>query len=290
MGQSLYEEHAIFKEMVEEANRLLPYDLRTIMFESEEVHKTRYAQPALYVMGCALYEMFKEEGVAFDIVAGLSIGEYAALYARGVYDFTTGLDIVEHRAHYMQEAAQAHETTMLAMRTDIFNAKKIIENEKDVYISNHNLKNQVVLAGSKDAVAAIQSKGETYGVKRMIPLNTSGAFHTPFMDAARDSFKTYLDAVAFNEPQKGLYLNRTGRAYDGGLKTHMIEQMTHTVLFAPMLEAMLSDGMNMSVEAGPGKTLSSFVKKTDRSVTTLTLENSSSFESICEKIRSENHA
>ncbi|MFW5894613.1 MAG: ACP S-malonyltransferase [Bacillota bacterium] len=289
MGKTFYETNNTFKAVVDEANSMLPYDLLDIMFESDAIHQTRYAQPALFVMGCALYDALKIEGVTFEMAAGLSIGEYPALYARGVFDFKTGLDIVEKRAIAMQEASEEKEAGMVALKTDIDTARSLIEGVDDVYISNHNLKDQVVLAGTKNAIEMVQSKGKASGVKRMIPLKTSGAFHTPFMENAKASFEAYLDSVPFKEPGKGLYLNVTGQAYGKGLKKHMADQMTHTVKFYPMLKAMLEDGLELSVEAGPKKTLSTFVKKTDKSVSVLVSDQEGSIESILENLRSERH-
>ncbi|MFP4078403.1 MAG: ACP S-malonyltransferase [Bacillota bacterium] len=289
MGKPFYESSQPFKAVVDEANAVLPYDLLEIMFESEAVHETRYAQPALYVMGCALYDALRIEGVTFDMAAGLSIGEYPALYARGVFDFRTGLEIVEKRAMAMQKASEESDAAMVALKTGINTAQALISGVDDVYIANHNLEDQVVLAGSKKAIEMVQSKGKASGVRRMIPLKTSGAFHTPFMEKARESFEEYLKTVPFNEPEKGLYLNVTGKAYKDRLKKHMVDQMTGTVQFYPMLRAMLEDGLALTIEAGPKKTLSTFVKKTDKSVDVLASDQEGSIESILENLRSERH-
>lgn len=290
MGKGFYDSNMAFRHLVDIADEALPYDLKTIMFTSEAVHETRYAQPALYVMGCALYEAFCQEGGSFDLAAGLSIGEYAALYARGVFDFKTGLDIVEHRAAYMQKAAGEHETAMVAVRTDLKTASGLIEGMQDIYISNHNTDKQVVLAGSKEAIETVQSKGKAQGLRRMIPLKTSGAFHTPYMDSAKKPFEAYMETVEFNEPKSGLYLNVTGKANESHLKRLMIDQMTHTVRLAPMLKAMIADGLVASVEAGPGKTLSTFLKKTDKSIRTLTCDEDTTIERIIDNLRSDRDA
>lgn len=290
MGKTFYDNDETFRSVVDTADATLPYDLKTIMFTSGKVHETRYAQPALYVMGCALHEAFTRRGVRFDMAAGLSIGEYAALYARGVFDFKTGLDIVEHRATYMQKAAKEHETAMVAVRTDLKTAQGLIEDMEDIYISNYNMDKQVVLAGSKEAIETVQSKGKAQGLKRMVPLKTSGAFHTPYMDSAKASFEAYMKTVEFNEPENGLYLNVTGAAYENRLKTFMVDQMTHTVRLAPMLRSMIDDGLTMAVEAGPGKTLSTFLKKTGKSIRTVTCDEDTTIERIIENLRSDRDA
>jgi [acyl-carrier-protein] S-malonyltransferase len=286
MGKNLYEENAVFKGRVDQANALLPFDLKQVMFESERVHETRYAQVALYVMQCALTDVLKEEGIHPHGTAGLSIGEYAAQYAAGVFDFETGLWIVVKRGELMQASAEASDTGMLAMLGTLDQAKAIVAAIDNVYIANHNMKKQVVLAGDKKALKQAETIGKEKGVKRFIPLKTAAAFHTPYMDDARKAFETFLEVTQFKDPKVPLYLNTTGKRYEKNLKATMVDQVTSPVYFHSMITTMIDEGYTRFVELGPGKTLATFIRKTDKSVEVITDIESEPLENFLKTLRS----
>lgn len=287
MGKQFYEDNTVFKVRVDQANALLPFDLLDIMFNSERVHETRYAQVALYVMQCALTDVLKEEGVHPHGTAGLSIGEYAAQYAAGVFSFETGLETVTKRGELMQASAEQNDTGMLAMLGTLEQAKEIETAFDTVYIANHNMKKQVVLAGDKKALKEAEAFGKERGVKRFIPLSTSAAFHTPYMREAREGFATFLKTVSFKDPQLPLYLNTTGKRYEDGLKATMTDQITSPVYFHAMVKTMIDDGYTHFVELGPKKTLATFIKKTDKNVEVTADIESEPLENFLKTLRSE---
>ena len=287
MGKSLYESNRIFKKRVDEADALVPFDLKAVMFYSRAIHETRYAQVALYVMECALVDVLKEEGIEPHGTAGLSIGEYAALYTARVLDFETGLKVVVKRGELMHASAEKNDTAMLAMLGTFTQAEKIEEAIEDVYIANHTMKKQVVLAGSKDALKEAEVFGKSLGVKRFIPLDTAAAFHTPYMRDARTAFASFLKDIPFNEPDIPLYLNTTGNRHEGDLKSIMIKQMASPVFFHSMIKRMIEDGFTYFLEAGPKRTLATFIRKTDRGVDVLSDIETDSLETVLKPLRSE---
>ncbi len=287
MGKAFYEENSIFKERVDQANELLSFNLLSIMFGSERVHETRYAQVALYVMQCALTDVLKEEGIHPSGTAGLSIGEYAAQYAAGVFDFETGLSIVIKRGELMQASAEKNDTGMLAMLGTLEQAKEIEQAIDNVYIANHNMEKQVVLAGDNEALKKAESYGKEISVKRFIPLKTAAAFHTPYMDEAKKAFAPFLETVSFGKPSISLYLNTTGERFESGLRKTMIDQIISPVYFHSMIKAMIEDGYTHFVEIGPGKTLSTFIRKTDKTVEVITDIEAEPLENFLKTLRSE---
>jgi len=289
MGKTLYESSDVFKRRVEEANALLPYDLKNKMFDSESIHETASAQVALYVMQCALADVLIGEGVMPDGAAGLSIGEYAALYVNRVFDFERGLNIVAKRGELMQASAQKRSSGMMAMLGTMTQARAIENALEDVFIANHTMKKQVVFGGGKEALEKAQALGKELGIRRFILLKTNAAFHTSYMSEARDAFSEYLKDIVFHSPQNALYLNTTGALYKSQLKTTMINQITSPVLFYPMIKTMIEDGYTHFIELGPRATLSSFIRKTDKRVFVLADVETQGLDMFLNTLRSELH-
>ncbi|MFP4286432.1 MAG: ACP S-malonyltransferase [Candidatus Izemoplasmataceae bacterium] len=261
MGKALYESSKLFKDHVDYANRLLDFDLKDMMFHQDEVNQTKYAQIAIYVMNAGLSTLLKEKNLIFYAHAGLSLGEYNALLNSQVFSFEEGLQIIKHRALYMQECSLKQETKMLALLGNLETVHECIQAYDDVYIANYNTLNQYVVGGSKASIESIMKKAKSCGIKRAVLLETSGAFHTPYMDEAKKHFEEYLKNVKVNEPKKPLYLNVSGKRYQKDIKQSMINQITAPVKFYDMIFNMVQDGVNCFIEVGPKPILKSMVKK-----------------------------
>ncbi len=287
MGKDLYDNIDSIKHVFDTANQYLNYDLLDIMFFDEsKLNSTRYVQTALFTFQVAITDYLKDKGIISSGSLGLSLGEYPALYDRGVFDFYTGLQCVEHRAFFMDQASQSQEGQMAAVKSDKATVKKLTQALSDVYLANHNSDNQCVISGSKEGIKNAQEKGPDFGIKRLRILNTSGAFHSPFMEDAKKNFTTYLNLIKLNKPTPDLYLNTTGKKYSNeNIQLQMANHITHPVQFHEALTAMLDEGYDTFVEIGPKPTLTTFVKKISSEVKTMHINNMDSLKETLKELK-----
>ncbi len=287
MGKDLFDTEPVFRKRIEEAEGILPYSLTDIMFEDEKrLSSGRYGQVAIFAMGVALKDLMEEKGITSEGSAGLSLGEYTAYYDRGVYGFATGIRLIDHRAHFMTEATADLAGGMLAVRASIDDVVPVVESLEGIYIANHNLEKQIVVAGSDKDLKQFQKAAEKKGIRRIRPLPTTGPFHTPLMEKAARSLCDYLFAVKLQPPRGKLYLNTTGRCHtDENLKDTMCEHMTSTVRFYDLLVNMVADGFDTFVELGPGGILRNFVKKTHPGVEAYHVEDADTLEHTLDNLK-----
>lgn len=271
MGKSLADSNAGARALYDEANEVLGWDLTQISFEGpdEELTKTSVCQPALYVHGMALHGILEEQGALGDVTAalGLSLGELTAYCAAGVYDFSTGLKIVAERGRLMQEACEQTTGGMAAIigesREDV---AKLCE-EFDIQAANFNAPGQIIVSGEKSKVATAVDAGKERGMKRVIPLNVAGAYHSRLMEPARDKFEAFLAEIPFAEPQLKVYTNTTGAAISDptAIKQALVDQVVSSVLWEDCTRSADADGATQFWELGPGKVLAGLAKRTERS-------------------------
>lgn len=288
MGKDLYENYEVVKEIFDSANQILGYSIKDILFNDEEMlNNTLYTQVAMFTLYVSIIEVLKEKGVNIEYACGLSLGEYGALYYNDVFDFETGLKILEKRGLFMSEAASNTKGLMSA----IIGIKAgvvldIIKSAKGyVKIANYNTYGQLVISGEEESVLEVNKKALEVGAKRAIVLNTSGPFHTDLMRNAADSFKEYLESVKLNEPRKKLLVNTTGDFYRSDIKSTMVSQITSSVLFYQMIEKLIESGITTFIEVGPKKTLCGFVKKIDRSLDIYNVEDTISLDKLLEFLK-----
>ncbi len=292
MGKELYEKYPTVRKRFDEAERFLSYKILPIMFaDKEKINETRYSQPAIFTMSAALRDLMQEEGIDNAGSCGLSLGEYVAYYDNGVYNFYDGVQLVEHRAFFMEQAVRENPGKMYAVASDANSVKKALKEHEGVFIANVNHLKQTVVAGQSDAVDMFAQKAKDYGFRRMRPLKTSGAFHTPLMRPAADHLSMYLKLLQVEKPKKELYLNTTGNRYDGeDLKENMVAHMIEPVLFQPMIERMKEDGYDTFVELGPGGVLKSLIRKIYPEATLFHVEDAESLEHTIAALKGEgNH-
>ena len=264
MGKDLYDNIAEIRQTIDQADALLTYDLKANLFEDETaLNNTHYVQTAMFTLGAAIRDYLNRRGIVSQGSAGLSLGELAAYYDRGVYDFQTGLLVVEHRGFFMDRATKFQPGAMAAVKTDIDKLEPLIEEIEGVYLANYNTENQLVVSGKSMALEQFIEKAKAAGIKRIIPLKTAGAFHSPCMQEAADNFSGYLNYVKLKEPEPTLYLNTTGKPYDKDLPQEMVKQITSPVLFHPLLKHMIADGFDTFVEIGPKPMITKFIKALD---------------------------
>ena len=274
MGKDFAEADAEAMALFDKANAVLGFDLKKICFEgpAEELTKSNVCQPAIFVTSYAAYRAFqKKRPTSFACAAGLSLGEWGALCAAGVLDFDATLTVLEARGRFMQEACAATPSGMIAIVGASADQLKELCEKTGCTVANVNSAAQQVLSGSKNAVAQAAAVAKELGIKRAIPLQSAGAFHSPFMAPAREKLAPVLDAIAFHAPQFPVLSNITGQPHSsdpGAIKALMLEQVTQTTNWAADVEAAKALGCTRFVEFGPGKVLSGIIKKIDAALIT----------------------
>ena len=279
MGRDFAEADATAMELFDKANAVLGFDLKTVCFEgpAEALTKSNVCQPAIFVTSYAAYlALQKRRATPFAAAAGLSLGEWGALCAAGVLDFDATLTVLEARGRFMQEACEATPSGMIAIvgaspaQLDELCAKT------GCTPANINSAAQVVLSGDKAQIATAATTAKELGIKRAIPLATAGAFHSKFMQTAREKLAPVLDGITFHAPKIPVISNVTGRVHSSDpaeIKDVMLRQVTETTRWADDIAAAKELGCTRFIEFGPGKVLSGLIKKIDAALTTLNVSD-----------------
>ncbi len=270
MTKDLVDTYDVARQLAEQANDILGYDLLSIMTTGpeDELRMTKHTQPALFVheaMVIALTDMSH-----ISAVAGHSLGEYSALHAAGVLSFADALGLVQTRARLMFEAGDAAPGTMAAIVGLDDDAVRAICGELDgidgnvLVPANFNSPGQVVISGSADYLRACLPVFKERGAKMVKELQVSGAFHSPLMAEAEQGLATKIRETPFEQPRIPVYVNVTGQPVGQAdeLRECAIRQLTSPVLWTATVNAMWSDGITSFCEIGPGKVLQGLTKRT----------------------------
>lgn len=263
------------QEKFAQAEEILGWSVAEIcQNEADQVSRTLYTQPSLYVVESILADLMRERGQQPDLVAGHSLGEHVALYVAGVFDWAAGLRLVKLRAKLMDKVAGGMMAALI--KFDREQLEQQIEQTPDVVLANDNSPAQVVISGTPAAVEAVLSQVKA---KRAIPLKVSGAFHSPFMAAAAAEYQEVLESLPFNSAQVPVLSNvEPTPAVDAAvLKERLSRQMTGSVRWREISERLLSEGIERVIEIGPGTVLTGL---TGRTCPDLILENVSSTEDL----------
>lgn len=272
MGKDLYESSADAKALFEKANELLGFNITDIMFEgsAEDLKQTKVTQPAIFLHSVLLARTLKD--FSPDMVAGHSLGEFSALVANGSLNFEDGLVLVSKRALAMQKACELDPSTMAAIvGLDDKTVEEVCDSIDDIVIpANYNCPGQLVISGS---VAGIDKACEILtekGARRALKLPVSGAFHSPFMEPAREELAAAIESTSFKRPICPVYQNVNAQPVTDPveIKKNLISQLTAPVLWTQIVENMIAGGATSFTEIGPGKVLQGLVKKVDRQMET----------------------
>ena len=284
MGKSFYDNYQIAKDVFDNID--LDIDVKKICFEGpiEELSKTSNTQPCMVTVAIIATRLLKENGIVPDYVAGLSLGEYSALNAAGVLTDNDAIDLVRFRGQAMERAAAGIESKMFAiigLDRELLN--EAVNEAKDlgfVAIANYNCPGQLVIAGEVDAVTKASELALEKGARRAIPLNTSGPFHTELLAPASKELKEKFTTVTFNEMQIPVVFNSSAKELEPGTSiAKMLEkQVMSSVYFEDSIRYMISKGVDTIIEIGPGKVLSGFIRKIDKSIKTYQVEDQASLE------------
>ena len=286
MARDLYDQYPIVKETYDQASRVLGYDLRDLIDQDEEkLNQTRYTQPAILTTSVAIYRLLVEKGLQPDMVAGLSLGEYSALVAAGSLDFEDAVALIAKRGQFMETAAPAGTGKMVAvMNTDVALIEEVCEKASDkgyVKPANYNTPAQIVIGGDVVAVDAAVDYLKEAGAKRLIPLNVSGPFHTALLKLASEKLALELEKVDFRDFQVPLVGNTEAKVMEKNqIKSLLARQVMEPVRFYESIDTMKELGLTKVIEIGPGKVLSGFLKKIDKNIEALAVEDEASLQAL----------
>ena len=272
MGKDLYDNFPKAKELFNQANEILGFNITDIIFNGtdEDLKQTKVTQPAVFlhsvIRAICLGDDFKP-----DMVAGHSLGEFSALVAAGVLSFEDGLRLVSKRALAMQAACELQPSTMAAVLG--LEDEKVVEvlktnSDEVVVAANFNCPGQLVISGSIAGVEQACEALKNAGAKRALPLKVGGAFHSPLMEPAREELAKAIEETNFSSPKCPIYQNVVAHAVTEPqeIKKNLIAQLTAPVRWTECVRAMISDGATLFTEVGPGTVLQGLVKKIDSSI------------------------
>ncbi|MCG2419503.1 ACP S-malonyltransferase [Aequorivita sp. F47161] len=273
MGKDLYENSSTAKELFQQANEILGFNITKIMFEgtADELKETKVTQPAIFLHSTILAEVM---GSKFqpDMVAGHSLGEISALVANKTLAFKDGLQLVYKRALAMQKACEKTPSTMAAvLGLEDHLVEEICANTTGIVVAaNYNCPGQLVISGAIDAVEKACVSLKEAGARRALILPVGGAFHSPLMEPAREELAAAIEATQFAAPACPIYQNVTTFAVTNPseIKENLIFQLTSPVKWTQSVQNMIKDGATKFIEVGPGNVLQGLVKKIDRSAET----------------------
>ena len=286
MGKELYDFYPIVKETIDKASQVLGYDLRQLIDQEEnKLNQTRYTQPAILATSVAIYRLLVEKGYEADMVAGLSLGEYSALVASGALDFEAAIALVAKRGAYMEEAAPAGSGKMVAvLNTPVDVIEEVCKKASEFGVvtpANYNTPSQIVIGGEVVAVDRTVELLKEAGAKRILPLNVSGPFHTALLEPASQKLAEVLTEVQFNDFNYPLVGNTEAKIMEKDRIAELLtRQVKEPVRFYESISLMKEAGVTRFIEVGPGKVLSGFVKKIDRTADLANVEDQASLETL----------
>ena len=289
MGRELYDQYELVRSTFDEASQVLGYDVRALIDQDEEkLNQTRYTQPAILTTSVAIYRLLADKGIEPDMVAGLSLGEYSALVAAGALDFKTAVALVAKRGSFMEEAAPAGSGKMVAvLNAEVSLIEAVCQEASAIGVvspANYNTPSQIVIGGEVAAVDKAVGLLKDAGVKRLIPLNVSGPFHTALLKPASERLAEVLETVEFSDFVRPLVGNTEATVMEKErVKELLTRQVMEPVRFYDSIAKMQEAGVTEFIEIGPGKVLSGFIKKSDKSADVRQVEDVESLNALLEK-------
>ncbi len=293
MGKSFYDNYQVARDVFDNID--LDIDIKKLCFEGplEELSKTSNTQPCMVAVAVVATKLLKENGVVPDYVAGLSLGEYSALNASGVLDDQMAINLVHFRGQAMERAAIGIESKMIAIigldRELLNEAVDEASNLGVVSIANYNCPGQLVIGGEANAVIKASELALEKGARRAIPLNTSGPFHTRLLVPASLELKEKFASVEFKEMKIPVVFNSSAKELeaDESVAKMLEKQVMSSVYFEDSVRYMIANGVDTIIEIGPGKVLSGFIRKIDKTIKTYQVEDQTSLEKTLAGLKGE---
>ncbi len=290
MGKDFYEEYPSYREFIDSLE--LSFDVKKLMHEGplEELSKTEYTQAAMSAFAAGVTSLLRENGICPDAACGLSLGEYGALHAAGVFDAKSYVELTAFRGRVMMEAAKGCVCSMsavLGLATELVEETcREYKGDAFITVANYNCPGQVVICGDEAAVSEVEGMLKEKGAKRCVRLNVSGPFHTKYMQPAGEALRGYFANMTFGEPQMPVAMNVTGEFLkpEEDIKDLLIKQVQSSVRLEAELRLLIGEGYERFIEIGPGNTLAGFLKKTakamEKEIEVLSIDSTADFKKL----------
>lgn len=284
MGHDFFQHAASARKLAEEADRLLGFNLTEIMFQGPDdvLTQTSKCQPALYLHGMMALTLLREclPNLELAAAAGLSLGEFTAHAAVGTFDFSTGLNLVARRGQFMEQACAATQGSMAALIGGDEKSVRNLAQAADVDIANFNAPGQIVLSGTQAGIAAAIAQAKDFGIRRAIPLNVAGAYHSRLMASAQEKLADVLDEVAWKFPNIPVVSNVAATAVKDidEIRQTLEKQVTGSVRWTESMQGLIAQGHRTFVELGPGKVIAGLLGKIDKDITVYSIDDIASLE------------
>ena len=257
----------------------------------DQLSKTRYGQVAIFLDSLSLYQELKDRvldpnDISVSASLGLSLGEYTALCAAGVFSLDEGIDLVKNRGLIMGQGAGGKGSMVAVMKTSLETIQDLVDQAKEdnvLAVCNLNSPGQIVVGGEFEALDRFEEKCKEAKIKRYMRLNVEGPFHTQILSQAAQEFAdAHLAKIDYKKPNMDVYTNLSGKNYKqvDSIVENLKDQMCSPVRFIDCVENMIADGCQVFIEIGPGKSLSGFVKKINKDVRVINIQNISDIEGI----------
>lgn len=257
----------------------------------DQLSKTRYGQVAIFLNSLSLYQELKDRvldpnDISVSASLGLSLGEYTALCAAVVFSLDEGIDLVKNRGLIMGQGAGGKGSMVAVMKTSLETIQDLVDQAKEdnvLAVCNLNSPGQIVVGGEFEALDRFEQKCKEAKIKRYMRLNVEGPFHTQILSQAAQEFADdHLAKIDYKKPNMDVYTNLSGKNYKqvDSIVENLKDQMCSPVRFIDCIENMIADGCQVFIEIGPGKSLSGFVKKINKDVRVINIQNISDIEGI----------
>lgn len=270
MGKDFYDQYKTAAKVFDQATELLGIDMKKLCFEeNDRLDQTEYTQAALVTVCMAMEKVLRERGLAPDVTAGLSLGEYCAIASAGGMSTENAITTVRKRGILMQNAVPGGQGAMAAvLGLDAGKIEEVLADRSGVMIANYNCPGQIVITGWKEDVEQAADALKEAGAKRVLPLNVSGPFHSSLLKQAGEELEKELEQVDFSDLQIPYVTNVTAEYVTDITKTKelLARQVASSVRWQQSMELLIADGVDTFVEIGPGRTLAGFLRKINRGV------------------------
>ena len=292
MGRDLYETYLVFREVIDNAH--LDFDLRSLMFggPDEQLSQTRYTQPCMVAFAAGMTAGLDELGIRPDYVAGLSLGDYSALAAAGVFEPQQAIQLAAFRGSAMARASEGRACAMVSIlglaREAVESAVELAAaaGQGTVEVSNYNCPGQTVIAGDTSAVELAAAAARDAGARRCIPLHVSGPFHTSLLHSAGDALHERFKEEPFDEMRVPVLFNCLGHEMSAGdsIPALLERQVQSAVRMEDTIMRLVELGVDRVIEVGPGKVLSGLVRRCTKAIHCVSIETREDVESLKEEL------
>jgi [acyl-carrier-protein] S-malonyltransferase len=291
MGSDLAAYSPTIAALYQQADQILGYPISTLSFQGpqETLTQTIHCQPALYIHGYALHLLLKEHlpHLIISAYAGLSLGEYTAHAAAGTFTFAQGLRLVQQRAQLMQQACHATQGSMAALIGADQTTAQLIAQKAQLDIANYNAPGQIVLSGPTPHIQSLPTIASPFGIKKIIPLNVAGAYHSRLMQSAQDLLAPHIQAAPIHTPTTPVWANTTAQPVNtpAEIRHTLTHQITAPVLWEQTIRNLIHTGVQEFIELGPDATLAGLCKRINPSIPCHSISNAQQLHTFIQSLQ-----